>query len=58
MSGIRLRTLGNTLTPTIMASEMTIHAHRYVHFEDLQLSTRECYLMLSDLIAKISTLGF
>jgi len=35
-----------------MASETTIHAHKYVHFENLQLSTRDFYVMLRDLIAK------
>lgn len=35
-----------------MASETTIHAHKYVHFEDLQLSTKDFYIMLRDLIAK------
>ncbi|MGN6396886.1 MAG: hypothetical protein ACTHMI_15050 [Mucilaginibacter sp.] len=34
-----------------MASETTIHAHKYQHFEDLQLSTKEFYVMLRDLIS-------
>lgn len=35
-----------------MASQTTIHAHRYQHFENLQLSSAEFYKLLRDLITQ------
>jgi hypothetical protein len=33
-----------------MASETTIHAHNSQHFEDLQMSSKEFYTLLRDMI--------
>jgi hypothetical protein len=33
-----------------MASETTIHAHNSQHFEDLQMSSKEFYILLKDMI--------
>jgi hypothetical protein len=33
-----------------MASETTVHAHKYQHFEDLQLSTKDFYTLVRDLV--------
>ncbi len=35
---------------TIMATETTIHAHQSQHFEDLQLSAKEFYTLLKNMI--------
>jgi hypothetical protein len=40
------------IKPYSMATETTLHAHKYQHFEDLQLSAREFYKTLTDLIAE------
>jgi len=33
-----------------MASQTTVHAHQSQHFEDLQMSSREFYMLLKDMI--------
>jgi hypothetical protein len=33
-----------------MATEQTIHAHSYQHFEDLQMSAKEFYVLLKNMI--------
>ncbi|SHN26207.1 hypothetical protein [Mucilaginibacter sp. OK098] len=35
-----------------MATQTTVHLHKYQHFEDLQLSAREFYALVRDMIAQ------